>query len=145
MLDKVQRLVASSLMTALLLLLLADICNQQQIILLCLLMCGSVQQKLFSILRHENRVQFIHGIPVIVMWMTSSSHIFISSVNNFQFNETNTGGSDWSLLVAVLPVSFFGSLLVTRRYDSNRHGVLKNDDVEMLFGKWIFLVFVSVE
>jgi hypothetical protein len=111
MLDSVHRLISSSLMTALMLLLLADICNQQQIILLCLLMCGSVQQKLSSVLRHENRVQFIHGIPVIIMWMTSSSHIFTNSVHNFQFNETSTGDSSWALFVAVLPVSFLAASL----------------------------------
>jgi hypothetical protein len=111
MLDKVHRLVSSSLMTALLLLLLADICNQQQIILLCLLMCGSLQQKLSSILRQENRVQFIHAIPVIIMWITSSRHKFIDSVHNFQFDETSTGDSDWALLVAVVPVAFLAASL----------------------------------
>ena len=51
-----QRLVTNSLFTALLVLLLCDVCNHQKVILLLLLMCGSIQQKLSSALRFENRV-----------------------------------------------------------------------------------------
>ena len=108
-----ERLVSSSLSTSLLLLLLSDVCNQQQIILLCILMCGSLQQKLSSILRFENRVQFLHGIPVIFMWNYSLRNDF--STNNLLSVQTasfvHTENSYLALFIAVFPVSVLAASL----------------------------------
>jgi len=112
-----ERLVSSSISTSLLLLLLSDVCNQQQIILLCILMCGSLQQKLSSILRFENRVQFLHSIPVIFMWNYSLRNDFsqtannLLSVQNASFVNINVDYSWLALFVAVFPISVLAGSL----------------------------------
>jgi hypothetical protein len=117
--NKVQRLVSSSVLTALMLLLLTDICNQQQVILVCLLMCGSLQQTFSSLLRYENRVQFMHALPLIFMWIYSSGNMFLDHANDSLFSKIN---EEVALFVAVVPVSFLAT--------SISHDILTRSDDE---------------
>ena len=123
--NSIRRLVSSSLQTAVVLLLLADICNQQQVILLCVLMCGILQQKLSSVFRNETKMNFVHAIPLILMWLQASSKPGPDIANTLLYNEINTKSANTALFcagfpIAILAVSLSHDIMTQNEEDSSK-------------------------
>jgi hypothetical protein len=138
-----QRLVTNSLFTALLVLLLCDVCNYQKVILLCLLMCGSIQQKKSSALRFENRVLVLHCIPVTLMWIHSNRGIFeneTGSSNDWPNSDSTTEQPGIATLFAVFCVAI---LATAQSHDALVQNAVQALHRTALICLVLHLVFVS--